>query len=55
MDEGPPSLFPTSGHYRKYHGQVHGSNGYLVEEHPLLLTIAALLILVVLWVILRGR
>ena len=36
-------------------GQVHGSNGYLVEEHPLLLTIAALLVLVVLWVILRGR
>jgi hypothetical protein len=32
---------------------VHGGLGYLVEEHPLLLTVAALLILVVLWLILR--
>lgn len=34
---------------------VRGSNGYLVEEHPLLIIIGVLLLLVVLWMILRRR
>jgi hypothetical protein len=34
---------------------MRGSSGYLVEEHPVLFAVAAVLMLVVLWLILRPR
>jgi hypothetical protein len=34
---------------------MHGSLGYLVEEHPVLIAVAAVLMLMVLWLILRPR
>jgi hypothetical protein len=34
---------------------MHGSGGYLVEEHPVLIALAAVLVLVVLWLIVRPR
>jgi hypothetical protein len=32
---------------------MHGSDGYLVEEHPLLIVIAAVLLLLGVWLVLR--
>jgi hypothetical protein len=32
---------------------MRGSNGYIVEEHPLLIVVAAILLLVAVWLVLR--
>jgi hypothetical protein len=32
---------------------VHGSNGYIVEEHPLLIVAAVALLLLGVWLVLR--
>jgi hypothetical protein len=34
---------------------MHGGLGYIVEEHPVLIAVAAVLMLAVLWLILRLR
>jgi hypothetical protein len=36
-------------------GAVHGSLGYLVEEHPLLTVVGAALLLVGVWLVLKLR
>lgn len=35
--------------------QGHGSDGYLVEEHPVLIVVAAAILLVAVWWLLRAR
>jgi hypothetical protein len=32
---------------------MRGSDGYVVEEHPLLITVAVILLLVLVWLILK--
>jgi hypothetical protein len=32
---------------------MHGSGGYIVEEHPLLITVAVVLLLFGVWIVLR--
>jgi hypothetical protein len=32
---------------------MHGSGGYIVEEHPLVIVVAAVLLLVGVWLVLR--
>jgi hypothetical protein len=32
---------------------MRGSNGYIIEEHPVLTTIAVILLLVAVWLVLR--
>ena len=32
---------------------MHGSGGYIVEEHPLVIVVAAVLLLVGVWFVLR--
>jgi hypothetical protein len=34
---------------------MHGSLGYLVEEHPVLIVVGAILLLVAVWLVLRQR
>jgi hypothetical protein len=34
---------------------MHGSNGYLVEAHPALIVVGAILLLVAVWLVLRQR
>jgi hypothetical protein len=34
---------------------VHGSDGYLVEQHPVAITVAVLLLLYMIWWVLRLR
>jgi hypothetical protein len=34
---------------------MHGSGGYLVEEHPVLIVVCAILLLAAVWLVLRQR
>jgi LPXTG-motif cell wall-anchored protein len=34
---------------------VHGSGGYLVKEHPVLIVVGAILLLAAVWLLLRQR
>ena len=34
---------------------MHGSDGYIVEQHPVLIICAVLLLLAVMWLVLRTR
>lgn len=34
---------------------MHGSGGYIVEEHPLVIVVAAVLLLLGVWLVLRRR
>jgi hypothetical protein len=33
--------------------RVRGSNGYIVEEHPVLVVIAAIVLLIAVWLVLK--
>jgi hypothetical protein len=34
---------------------MHGSDGYIVEQHPVLITCAVLVLLAVVWLVLNRR
>jgi hypothetical protein len=34
---------------------VHGSDGYIVEQHPVAITVAVIVLLYVVWLVLRLR